>query len=188
MRIYKLRKWIPFYKRFSITSNVCLMRKELMNYLDEEGVANKVHSGMVHFVFLNINYLAIFEPMDDYAKCTIRYAVSDERYEKLTDLQKMTIGNVGNTTEENSATIRTLDKGIQIDSYFYFSNNQMMLQLFETHFEDITSKVADTAELTLDCIAEQAEKRPIGFSINKKETEEKEEIATVAKKDDTAIK
>ena len=100
----------------------------------------------------------------------------------------MTRGNVGNTTEENSATIRTLDKCIQIDSYFYFSNNQMMLQLFELHFEDITCKVADTAELTLDCITEQAEKRPIGFSINKKETEEKEEIATVAKKDDTAIK
>ena len=164
MKIGNLRKTTGVWKSLFFMGNVCKMRQALISYLLGEGVEAKVEDGQVIFEFNESIFVVDFEMNDNYSECTINYKCEDEDYQKLNMSDKTFIADKVNTEHENHAMVYTFNDSFVIHTYFYFCNKQMMLELFRSHFHDMTESLELTINIVTDKIEEKKNRtRRIGF-------------------------
>ena len=166
MRIGKLRKMTGFWKSLFFMGNHCKMRQALINYLQEEGLKCKLKDGIVFFQFNESDFIAEFNVHKDYAECEITYCCGDDDYEALDIQDKTFIGDKVNTDKENHCVAIAYNDVLKLRTSFYFTNKRMMLDLFSSHFEELT----DSIETAVDIVCEKIEhhktykNRRIGFN------------------------
>ena len=120
-------------------------------------------------------YRIDFDLEGEYPRCIISYQVANEDYQALQLSQKTFIADKVNTDEERLSTVRAFNDSIGIDTYFYFTNQRMLLILFYKHFTDLKTVVEATMEQAIEAIQEKESKRPIGFSVAQIEYSKNEE-------------
>lgn len=164
MRIGNLRKTTGFWKSLFFMGNVCKMRQKLISYLLEEGISAKVEDGQIIFKYNESLFVVDFEMNEHYSECIINFKCEDDEYESLSMSDKTYIADKVNTDKENHATVYTFDDSFNISTSFYFSNKQMMLDLFRTHLMEMTESVDMAIDIVSDKIEQRKNRnRRIGF-------------------------
>lgn len=185
MRIFKLHKVTGFWKSLSFKSNICKIRKALSNYLTEEGIDNRIEDGLVVFKFDDSHFLVEFKIEDDYPECIITYQIEDQDYESLDVSDKTYIADKVNTDNQNHCVVYTFSDSIILKTTFYFTNRQMMLDLFSQHFVELTENRNLTLNIAQQKIDEHKElgERRIGFNVDitNQQKQQSEEEKVVAK-------
>lgn len=166
MRIGRLRKMNGFWKSFSFVGNPCKMRNALMEYLQEESLKCQLEDGIVIFEFNECHFNTQFNLYNGFTECEIYYQCGGEDYEALEMQDKTFIADKVNTEMENHCTVLAFNDNLRVQTSFYFSNKQMMLNLFSQHFEELTESI----DMVMDIACEKVEahkaykSRRIGFN------------------------
>ena len=168
MKTGKLRKVTSFWRKLFFMSNVCKMRKSLMEYLQEEGLKCELSDGEIAFEFNDCQFSASIDARQDYGECFIYYEYTDEDYEKLDMDDKTFVADKVKTDFENHATVLAFNDSITVYTSFYFTNENMMLNLFSNHFKEMTESVDKTTDIISSKVKIQKNRysRKIGFNIN----------------------
>lgn len=166
MRISRMQSITSFWKRLSFKDNISKMRLALVDYLTSEGVDCQIVDGVVIFEYDGSNFTAEFNLNDNYPECKIVFVVEDDDYESLDLRDKTYISDRVNTDMENHSIVYTFSDCIKLVSSYYFSNRDMMLNLFCRHFADLTQSLDLTLKLTQCKVNEHKnfKGRRIGFN------------------------
>lgn len=176
MKTGKLRRTTSFWRSLFFMGNVCKMRKSLMGFLHEEGLKCKLSDGAILFEFNDCHFAASFSVEQHYGECVICYRCTDEDYERLGIGDKTFIADKVNADMENHVTVLAFDDRIDVVTSFYFTDENMMLDLFAKHFEEMTASIAKTVDIICTKVQEQKNRpsRKIGFDIEAYHQEEPE--------------
>lgn len=168
MKTGRLRKATSFWKSLFFMGNICKMRKSMMNYLTEEGLKCDLVDGDIVFEFNDCHFCTSFNLSDDYAECTICYRCEDDDYEKLDMNDKTFMADGVNTDMENHATVYAFNDSILVATSFYFTNENMMIDLFSKHFEELTSSIDEAIDIVCAKMEDQkkVQSRRIGFNVD----------------------
>jgi len=172
MKIGKLRKATGFWRSLSFMGNVSKMRRALLAYFEEEGIQGKVDDGLVVFEFDECVFYADFEVREGYAECTLHYSGTSESYESLDKDSKAFIADKVNIEQENHTVAYAYNDRFALKTYFFFTNKEMMFDLFRLHFLELTESLNLTNEIMGDFIEEyQARNHKVGFHTSTKDVE-----------------
>lgn len=182
MKISRLRKVAGIWKGMFLMGNVCKMRKVLARYLDEEGMMSRIKDGQVIFDFDGCTFNTDFDIKDGYAECCIRYAHSNKDFDSLDAEDRNFIAAKANTDLQNHCKALPFKDCIRLESSFYFSNKQMMLDLFRAHFREMTESLTIVMKAkTRKMVNRVVKSRRIGFYIDTDSNPEQEVETVVAK-------
>lgn len=185
MKTGRLRKATSFWKSLFFMGNICKMRKSMMNYLTEEGLKCELVDGDIVFEFNDCHFCTSFILSNDYTECIISYRCEDDDYEKLDMNDKTFMADKVNTDMENHATVYAFNDSIQVTTSFYFTSENMMIDLFSKHFEELTANIDEAIDIVCAKMEEQkkVQNRRIGFNVDSYKEEEMElDINQVAAK------
>lgn len=185
MKTGRLRKATSFWKSLFFMGNICKMRKSMMNYLTEEGLKCELVDGDIVFEFNDCHFCTSFILSNDYTECIISYRCEDDDYEKLDMNDKTFMADKVNTDMENHATVYAFNDSIQVTTSFYFTSENMMIDLFSKHFEELTANIDEAIDIVCAKMEEQkkVQNRRIGFNVDSYKEEEIElDINQVAAK------
>ena len=141
-----------FWKSLFFVGNHCKMRKALMKYLQEEGLKCKLEDGIIIFEFNECNFIAEFNVHEGYVECEISYCCGDEDYEALDIKDKTFIADKVNTDKENHCIVLAYNDNLKLCTSFYFTNKHMMLDLFSSHFDELTDSLETVFEIVCEKI------------------------------------
>lgn len=174
MKTGRLRKATSFWKSLFFMGNICKMRKSMMNYLTEEGLKCELVDGDIVFEFNDCHFCTSFILSNDYTECIISYRCEDDDYEKLDMNDKTFMADKVNTDMENHATVYAFNDSIQVTTSFYFTSENMMIDLFSKHFEELTANIDEAIDIVCAKMEEQkkVQNRRIGFNVDSYKEEE----------------
>lgn len=164
-------KVTSFWEGLSITSNVKKMRKVLMEYFKEEGIACEVKDGNICFTYRDTVFFVNFMEHDYYAECGIVYECSDEGYSALSEEDKTFIADKVNTDLTNHAVTLAYNDTLKVVTMFYFSSEKMLLELFAKHFDELNEAIGMALDIAADKIGissdeetgDEEKPRKVGF-------------------------
>jgi len=176
MRTGRLRKMNGFWKSLSFIGNECKMRNALMEYLQEEGLKCQLEDGIVIFDYNESHYSTHFQVHDGFAECKICYETSAEDYEALELQDKTFIADKTNTDVENHCKVLAFNDSLRVETTFYFTNKQMMINLFSQHFDELNESLGVAMDIACEKVdTHKANKnRSIGFVAEAKKRQEVE--------------
>ncbi len=148
--------------------NICRMRKSMMSYLREEGLKCDLVDGDVVFEFNDCHFCTSFILFGNYAECTISYRCEDNDYERLDMNDKTFMADKVNADMENHATVYAYNDCILVATSFYFTNENMMINLFSKHFEELTNSIDEAIDIVCGKMEDQKKvrSRRIGFNVD----------------------
>lgn len=166
MKTGRLRKATSFWKSFFFMGNVCKMRNALMSYLQEEGLKCEIADGEIMFKFNDSHFTTVLTSNGEIGECTICFECEDDEYEKLDQKEKTYMADKVNIDMDNHATVFAYSGSFEVKASFYFTNKEMLINLFSAHFEDLTESVGEALSIVKDQIKiqRQTRGRRIGFN------------------------
>ena len=176
MKTGKLRKVTGFWKSLFFMGNVCKIRKCLMGYLEEEGLKCEFVDGEIIFEYNDCHFTTSFVVNDGFSYCHISYRCDDDDYEKLNMADKAFVADKVNTDMGNQAIVYAFKDNIQVNTSFYFTSKNMMIDLFSKHFEELTENLNEAIHIVCSKVEEQKKVRcrRIGFNTEPYKHEEAE--------------
>ena len=138
----------------------------MMSYLQEEGLKCEVSGGDVIFEYKDCFFNVHINLNDGFGECSIVFECEDEEYEKLDQEKKAFMADKVNVDTDNHATIIAYQSSFEAKTSFYFTNKGMLLNLFSSHFEELTDSVCEAIDIVGTEIEEQKQSsgRRIGFN------------------------
>lgn len=141
------------------------MQKTLITFFKEKGMRFEKRENFLEFEYHDLIYSVAFELGENYPCCGLFVGISDKAYLSLDPMAKSVTINRYNQDYVEGVRLTACDRCISLESQFYFSNKQMMLDLFTSHLNemhatclDFVSKI-EHGELTNG----MEERRPLGF-------------------------
>ena len=164
-----MNRAISTWKKMFFKNNIGKIRKTVMDYLKEEGVKVEMENGLVIVGGDECYYTIDFDLEGEYPLCSIVYRVKGEDYESLEISQKTFAANQVNTEEIRHSVVKAFNDEVVVDTYFYFNDKNMLLDLFYDYFTDLKDTAEEVCGYLGSMIRDNKEKRqqrPIGFTIN----------------------
>lgn len=141
------------------------MQKTLIAFFKEKGIRFEICEKFLEFEYKDQIYRAVFELGENYPCCGLFVGISDMSYVSLDASAKSVVINRYNQGYDEGVRLTAQDRCISLESQFYFSDKQMMLDLFTSHLDEMHATCLDFVDKFVhgELTKGMGERRPVGF-------------------------